>query len=77
MLDSEEIDKEDHVIQLPWTVETAPSEEELKKRHEMRKEQGKKLMEIQQRKREEKKRKWEEELADLQSLESLREQNDM
>jgi hypothetical protein len=30
-----------------------------------------------QRKREEKKRKMEEELADLQSLESLREQNDM
>ena len=30
-----------------------------------------------QRKREEKKRKMEEELADLQSLEALREQNDM
>jgi len=43
----------------------------------MRKEQGQKLKEIMQRKREEKKRKMEDELADLQSLESLREQNDM
>ena len=55
----------------------APTEDELKKRHEMRKEQGQKLKEIMQRKREEKKRKMEVELADLQSLESLREQNDM
>jgi hypothetical protein len=43
----------------------APTEEELKKRHEMRKEQGQKLKEIMQRKREEKKRKMEVELADL------------
>ena len=55
----------------------APTDEEIKKRHEMRKEQGQKLKEIMQRKREEKKRKMEEELVDLQSLESLREQNDM
>lgn len=77
MLESDEIDKEDHVIQLPWTMEPVPTDEELKKRHEMRKEQGQKLKEIMQRKREEKKRKMEEELVDLQSLESLREQNDM
>lgn len=51
----------------------APSEEELKKRHEMRKEQGQKLKEIMQRKRDEKRRKMEEELVDLESLESLRE----
>jgi hypothetical protein len=70
-------EKEDHVIQLPWQMIDAPTEDELKKRHEMRKEQGQKLKEIMQRKREEKKRKMEVELADLQSLESLREQNDM
>ena len=59
------LDKEDHVIQLPWTMEAAPTEEELKKRQEMRKEQGIKLKEIMQRKREEKRRKMEEELAVL------------
>lgn len=67
------MDKEDHVVQLPWQTVEAPTDEEIKKRHEMRKEQGQKLKEIMQRKREEKKRKMEEELADLQSLESLRE----
>lgn len=73
----DQVDREDHVIQLPWQIVEAPTDEEIKKRHEMRKEQGQKLKEIMQRKREEKKRKMEEELADLQSLESLREQNDM
>ena len=34
------LDREDHSIQLPWQMMDAPSEEELKKRHEMRKEQG-------------------------------------
>ena len=71
------MDREDHVIQLPWVVEQQPNEDELKRRHEIRKEQGQKLKEIMQRKREEKKRKMEEELADLESLESIREQNDM
>ncbi|CDW79283.1 actin-related protein 5 [Stylonychia lemnae] len=75
--EDEALDKEDHVIQLPWVMESAPTDEEMKRRHEMRKEQGQKLKEIMQRKRDEKKRKMEEELADLQSLESLREQNDL
>ena len=44
-------------------MEAAPTDEELKKRSEMRKEQGQKLKEIMQRKRDEKKRKMEEELA--------------
>jgi hypothetical protein len=44
-------------------METPPTEEELKKRQELRKEQGLKLKEIMQRKREEKRRKMEEELA--------------
>jgi hypothetical protein len=57
------IDREDHVIQLPWTQIAEPTEEDLKKRQEMRKEQGQKLKEIMQRKREEKRRKMEEELA--------------
>ena len=44
-------------------MEAQPNEEELKKRHDMRKEQGQKLKEIMARKREEKRRKLEEELA--------------
>jgi hypothetical protein len=70
------VDREDHVMQLPWIAEVAPSEEEVKKRIEMRKEQGHRLREMMERKRAEKKRKLEEELVDLQSLESLREQGD-
>lgn len=58
-------------------METAPTDEELKRRHDMRKEQGQKLKEIMQRKRDEKRRKMEEELTDLLSLESLKDQNDM
>ena len=58
-------------------MEAAPTEEELKRRHEIRKEQGQKLKELMQRKREEKRRKMEEELADLKSLESLRENKDI
>jgi len=34
------VDKEDHVVQLPWQTVEAPTDEEIKKRHEMRKEQG-------------------------------------
>lgn len=30
--EGDSIDREDHVIQLPWTVEAPPTEEELKKR---------------------------------------------
>jgi len=59
----DEIDKEDHIIQFPWTVQEPPSEEEMKKRHEIRKEQGQKLKEIMQKKRQEKRKKMEEELA--------------
>ena len=57
-------------------MEAAPSDDELKRRHDMRKEQGQRLKEMMQRKRDEKKRKMEEELTDLLSLEALREQGD-
>ena len=45
-----------------------PTSEELKKRQEMRKEQGQKLKELMARKRTEKKKNMENELVDLQSL---------
>lgn len=45
-----------------------PTPDELKKRHEMRREQGQKLKELMAKKRAEKKRNWENELADLKSL---------
>lgn len=44
--EDDHIDKEDHVIQLPWVMEAAPTDDELKRRHDMRKEQGQKLKEI-------------------------------
>ena len=59
-------------MQLPWQPETMPTSEELKKRQEMRKEQGQKLKELMARKRAEKKKNMENEYADLQSLQSLR-----
>ena len=49
-----------------------PTSDELKKRQEMRKEQGKKLKELMAKKRAEKKKAMETELADLQSLQSLK-----
>jgi hypothetical protein len=38
LADGDDIDKDDHIIQFPWTIEAAPSDDEIKKRHEMRKE---------------------------------------
>lgn len=52
-----DIDTEDHIIQRPWEPEVVPSQEELQRRHEMRKEQGRKLKELMQKKREEKNKK--------------------
>ena len=63
---------EDKILQLSWQPETLPSSEELKKRQEMRKEQGQKLKELMARKRAEKKKNMENEYADLQSLQSLK-----
>eukprot|EP00349_Pseudokeronopsis_sp_Brazil_P008678 CAMPEP_0202969588 /NCGR_PEP_ID=MMETSP1396-20130829/15393_1 /ASSEMBLY_ACC=CAM_ASM_000872 /TAXON_ID= /ORGANISM="Pseudokeronopsis sp., Strain Brazil" /LENGTH=42 /DNA_ID= /DNA_START= /DNA_END= /DNA_ORIENTATION= len=34
----DDIDKEDHVIQFPWQVEAPPTEDEMKRRTDMRKE---------------------------------------
>ena len=65
---TDNIDYEDHILQLPWTPEQMPTPEELKKRQEMRKEQGQKLKELMARKRIEKKKNMENELVDLQSL---------
>jgi predicted nucleotidyltransferase len=48
------LDTEDHIIQRQWEPEQIPSAEELQKRHEMRKEQGRKLKERMQNKREDK-----------------------
>ena len=59
------IDREDNIVQLPWTPEQMPTNEELKKRAEMRKEQGQKLKDLMARKRAEKRRNMENELADL------------
>lgn len=53
-----------------------PTSEELKKRQEMRREQGQKLKELMARKRAEKKKNMENEYADLQSLQSLRDSGD-
>ena len=71
------LNMEDHLIQFPWQPEQMPTDEELKKRREMRKEQGLKLKQMMQKKREEKKKKMEEELADLESLAALREHNEL
>ena len=46
-----------------------PTPEELQRRHEMRKEQGKKLKELLQKKREEKNKKLHDELKDLEQVE--------
>lgn len=62
-------DKEDHIIQRPWVPENMPTTEELQRRHEMRKEQGKKLKELLQKKREEKNKKLHDELKDLEQIE--------
>lgn len=32
------VDKEDHIIQLPWQQEPIPTDDEIRRRHEMRKE---------------------------------------
>ncbi len=71
----EDLDTEDHIVQLPWQPEQMPTNEELKKRQEIRKEQGQKLKEMMARKRNEKKKAMEIELADLQSLSSLKDTN--
>ena len=63
---------EDNILQLSWQPETLPTSDELKKRQEMRKEQGKKLKELMAKKRAEKKKNLENEYADLQSLQSLK-----
>jgi hypothetical protein len=34
----EDLDTEDHIVQLPWQPEQMPTNEELKKRQEIRKE---------------------------------------
>lgn len=65
----EDIDTDDHIIQRPFVPEQMPSEEELKRRHDIRKEQGLKLKEIMAKQREEKLKKMQEEFSDLKSIE--------
>lgn len=36
----DDLDHEDHCIQFPWTPEKMPTPEEIRKRQEVRKEQG-------------------------------------
>ena len=67
-LEDDSIDKEDHVLQRPWQPELQPTPEELQRRHEMRKEQGCKLKEMMQKKREEKNQKLQDELDSLNQI---------
>jgi len=60
-------------IQLPFNPALLPSEEEIKHRQEIRKEQGKRLKEYMQKKREEKKAAMQQEYNDLKNLEKLKE----
>ena len=50
---------------MPFVLELEPTPEELNRRQEMRKEQGRKLKELMAKKREEKTKKQRKELADL------------
>ena len=70
-LGDSELHTEDKVLQLAWTPEQLPTAEELKKRQEQRREQGRKLKEMNAAKREQKKKAFETELADLESLRSI------
>jgi actin-related protein 5 len=55
-------------IQLPWVMQQQPSEEEIKKKHQQRKEQGKKLKEIAIKKSEEKRKLATNELEELENF---------
>jgi len=60
-------------VQLPFNPATLPSEEEVKRRQEIRKEQGRRLKEYMQKKREEKKIAMQQEFDELKSIEKLKE----
>lgn len=55
----------DRLIQLEWSPEEQPSEEEIRRKENMRKEQGQRLREINLKKRQEKHKKMEKELDEL------------
>ena len=55
-------------------LDQLPTKEELERRKEMRKEQGRKLKELMDKKREEKKKNQEKELADLQHIEQCKQE---
>ena len=76
--DSDEvINKEDIVVQFPWTPTEPMTEDEVKKNQEKRKQAADKLREIMKKKKEEKIQKMKEELADLESLDSFLQVKDM
>jgi len=62
-------------IQLPFNPALLPSEEEVKHRQEIRKEQGKRLKEYMQKKREEKRAAMQQEYTELKNLEKLKEED--
>eukprot|EP00831_Metopus_contortus_P043568 TRINITY_DN3496_c0_g1_i5.p2 TRINITY_DN3496_c0_g1~~TRINITY_DN3496_c0_g1_i5.p2 ORF type:complete len:108 (+),score=37.63 TRINITY_DN3496_c0_g1_i5:165-488(+) len=67
--------KNEVVIQLPYNPTLLPTEEEIKHRQEMRKEQGKRLKEYMQKKREEKKLQMMQEYTDLKNINKLKDED--
>jgi hypothetical protein len=68
---------QDEIIQLDWTPVAQPTQEELKRKEDQRREQGQRLREINLKKREEKRKKMVKELATLEPYEDNKElQND-
>lgn len=59
-------------IQLPWTAPAQPSEEETKRRTQQRKDQGQRLRELMAKKKGDRKKMVEDELAELSHIESIR-----
>ncbi len=70
---TKEIYENEVTVQLPYNPVLLPSEEEVKHRQEMRKEQGRRLKEYMQKKREEKKSQMTQEYDELKSIEKLKE----
>ena len=66
----------DRLIQLEWTQVEKPSEEDIKRKEDMRKEQGQRLREINLKKREEKQKKMTKELTQLEVYEDNKEIED-
>jgi actin-related protein 5 len=59
-------------LQLPWTAPVQPSDDELKRRQQQRKDQGQRLRELMAKKRTERKKVVEDELGQLMHIENIR-----